>query len=278
MRVSGDHSRRARRAIACFAIAACGLLASPARAAERIAACAEAAVFAEADALGARDGVTIQLADGREVRLAGVIAANDLDGGGAEADQRATAALDALIAGRRIALHGRAGGDRYGRLLAQVIVEDGERWVQAALVAAGTLRVAPALGEPACAAALLAEERSARAARAGIWADDRFAVAMADSTEVLLAAAGRYAIVEGSVRRVGEAGSRLFLDFGRRYSEDFSVVIPRGAQPAFAAAGIDLKAIAGKRVRARGVLYNWGGPALEVRVPAALELIEADGR
>ena len=70
---------------------------------------------------------------------------------------------------------------------------------------------------------------------------------------------------------------RLFLDFGRRFNQDFSIVIPRGARAAFAAAGVDLKALAGKRVRARGVLYIWGGPALELRIPTALEIVGADG-
>jgi endonuclease YncB( thermonuclease family) len=265
------------RAFAPALIAAAAFAAPSARAADGV--CAEAgALFATAEAAGARDGITIRLADGREVRLAGVIAATDLDGD-ADAVRRATLALDQKIAGRRITLHGRAEDkDRYGRLLAQVGIEDeAESWVQAALVAAGVLRVAPAPGAPACAQALLARERAARAARAGLWALSRFAVESADSIAVLTAATGRYAIVEGTVRRIGESGGRLLLDFGTRYSEDFTVVIPRDARAAFAAAGIDLKALAGKRVRARGVLISWGGPAVEIRLPAALELVAKDG-
>ncbi len=60
--------------------AALGLAATAARA-DGLAACAEAgAPFATVTAKSARDGVTLQLADGRELRLAGVVAANDLDG------------------------------------------------------------------------------------------------------------------------------------------------------------------------------------------------------
>ena len=201
------------------------------RAADAIAACAEAgALFATAEAVGARDGMTIRLADGREVRLAGVIAANDLDGD-AEAVERATRALDQAIAGRQIRLHGRAESqDRYGRLVAQVAIEGGETsWVQAALVAAGMLRVAPVAGEPACAKALIVHERAARSAHAGLWALSRFAVQ--------------------------EAGSIAML----------------------AAAGLDLRTLVGNRVRARGILVSWGGPAVEVRLPVALELLDRDG-
>ncbi len=146
-------------------------------------------------------------------------------------------------------------------------------WLQAALVADGILRVAPEAGEPACSAALLPFEHKARVARAGLWAEARFALQNAQDLAALNAAAGRFAVVEGIVTRVGEAGGRLFLDFGRRYMEDFTLVVSREARPAFESAGVDLKALKGKKVRARGVLFPWGGPAIELRKPAALEVV-----
>jgi hypothetical protein len=66
-------------------------------------ACRNPALHRVAEALGARDGATIRLKDGNEVRLAGVIAP-DREGNG-EAAKRATAALDALVTGRRLSLH-----------------------------------------------------------------------------------------------------------------------------------------------------------------------------
>jgi endonuclease YncB( thermonuclease family) len=245
---------------------------------ESIAACAEAgAPFATVTAKVARDGATIQLNDGREVRLAGVVAANDLDGDDS-AVRAATAALARLVSGRTLALHGRSDTDRYGRLVAQVAVVDSEpNWLQALLITEGILRVAPEAGEPACSGALLALEQKARAARTGIWAEPRFALQKADDLATLNAASGRFAVVEGTVTRVGEVGGRLFLDFGRRYLEDFTLVVARDARPAFDKAGIDLKALKGKTVRARGVLYPWGGPAIELRKPAALEIVAGGG-
>jgi endonuclease YncB( thermonuclease family) len=122
---------------------------APARADSPLAACKEAGEpFATVEAAGARDGATIRLADGRELRIAGVIAANDLDGD-AEAVRRATAALDALVAGKRLALYGKPDSkDRYGRIVAQVALAEAPRWVAAELVAAGMLRVAIEAGEP----------------------------------------------------------------------------------------------------------------------------------
>ena len=146
--------------------------------------------------------------------------------------------------------------------------------MQGVLVANGMLRVGPETGEPACSEALIAEERTARAAKTGLWAEPRFAVESAERLSALNAAIGRFAVVEGRVTRVGATSGRTYIDFGRRYSEDFTIVIPREARAAFAAAGIDLATLRGKRIRGRGVLFSSGGPAIEVRKPASIEIVQ----
>lgn len=131
-------------AIAALTVAWASLVISqPARADELSSSCPEAgAVFQSVAADKALDGTTFLLADGREVRLAGVVAATSMDGDG-DASMRARAALDAVIAGKQVALHGRADShNRYGMLIAQVAVAEGKmRWVQAELAAEGTLRL-----------------------------------------------------------------------------------------------------------------------------------------
>jgi hypothetical protein len=267
-------------AIAALTVAWASLaISQPARADELSSSCPEAGVvFQSVAADKALDGTTFLLADGREVRLAGVVAATNMDGDG-DASMRARAALDAVIAGKQVALHGRADShNRYGMLIAQVAVAEGKmRWVQAELAAEGTLRVAPEADAASCAKALLGFERHARDGKNGIWAEPRFSVEQADHIEALTAATGRFALVEGTVRRVGETSSRTYLDFGRRYTEDFSIVIPRAARSAFAAAGVDLKALQGKQVRVRGVIFSSGGPAIEIRNPDSLEIFASNG-
>jgi micrococcal nuclease len=229
------------------------------------------------EATGARDGATLRLNDGREVRLAGVVAANDLDGDSSAAEQ-ATAALDCLVAGKRVLLYSLAGAnDRHGRILAQVALADDSGWVQGLLVGSGMLRVGPEAGEPACSEPLIAHERAARAAKAGLWTKRDFSVESADNIAALNAAIGRLAVVEGRVIRVGETPSRTYIDFGRRYREDFTIIIPRAARAEFRAAGIDFAALRGKRIRGRGVLFSSGGPAIEVRKPASIEIVQGSG-
>jgi endonuclease YncB( thermonuclease family) len=220
------------------------------------------------------DGATILLADGRSARLAGIVAPNALDGDD-EAVERSRAALDVAIAGRVFLIHGRKDEkDRHGRMIAHVVA--GQQWVQAELLRGGHVRAAFGNESAGCANALLRAEAEARKARRGLWAEARFAIAEARDLEPLRSMTGRFAIIEGTVEHVGEAGGRIYLDFGRRYTRDFTVVIPREAQAAFAQAGVDLRGLSGKAVRVRGVIYAWGGPAMELRVPAALELLAAD--
>jgi endonuclease YncB( thermonuclease family) len=228
--------------------------------------------FAIVQAVGARDAVTILLSDGREVRLAGVAVPALVH----EAAGPAKDALHALVAGRPVALHGAGNPDRYGRLTADVMVAAGDRaWVQDELVRLGMAYAAP--GSSACAPELIARERAARRQGAGLWGAGALSVMSAAASQPLPTNTGDFAVVEGRVVRVGEGNGRIFLDFGRRFDRDFSLVVPREAQASFAKAGLDLRALSGKRVRVRGVLFEQGGPAMELRSPAALEVIGADG-
>jgi endonuclease YncB( thermonuclease family) len=267
------------RAVSLLALAALANYAADVARADAWPACARTNITpASYEAAGARDGATLRLADGREVRLAGVIAANDLDGDQAAAT-RATAALDRLVAGKRILLYSLSdAADRHGRIRAQVALADEDgAWVQGLLVANGMLRVGPEAGEPACTEPLIVHERAARAAKAGLWTEPRFSVESAANLAALNAAIGRFAVVEGLVTRIGETPSRTYIDFGRRYTEDFTIIIPREARAEFRAAGIDLKALRGKRIRGRGVLFSSGGPAIEVRKAASIEIIQGSG-
>src|SRR5262245_48586665 len=114
------------------------------------------------------DGRTFVLTDGREVRLAGIEVPR-ADDGGAHAGA-AKAALEALLAGGEI-LFKRLGAetDRYGRVVAYVFGTGQERAAQQVMLARGHARMAARIGDAACAAELLAAERTARAARLGLW-------------------------------------------------------------------------------------------------------------
>ena len=108
--------------------------------------------------------------------------------------------------------------DRYSRVVAFVsTVRDGvERSVQGNLIAAGLAQVAARVGNRGCAGELLARENSARGAELGLWAGSYYDLLDADNPAAVLAARGRFALVEGRVVSVRESGATIYVNFGRR--------------------------------------------------------------
>jgi len=236
------------------------------------------------------DGRTFVLADGREVRLAG-IEVPPLPGGAGPApikvaatpaverapDQglAATAALRALIAGRAVSLrHSKFVTDRYGRILADAVAADTESpSAVKSLLSQGLARLAAHPGEPACVADLRTAERAARAAKLGLWGDPRYFPKAADDPAGVLAERGRFTLVEGKVVSVRESGGTIYMNFGRRWSEDFTVTILKRNERQFTAAGLALRSLAGRRVLVRGWIEQRGGPWIEATGPEQIEVI-----
>jgi endonuclease YncB( thermonuclease family) len=220
------------------------------------------------------DGRTFMLDDGREVRLAAVEVPPPESSPGAAAKE----ALDALVGGDDIVLR-RADveTDRYGRLVAYAYAErDGdELFAQGELIASGFARVGDHVGGRNCALELLKSENAARAAKLGLWADSHYDVLDAETPTDVLARRGRFALVEGKVVSVRESGATIYVNFGRRWSEDFTVTVLKRNERNFTAAGLDLKGLTGRRIRVRGFIEARGGtgqsPWIEADYPEQIE-------
>jgi endonuclease YncB( thermonuclease family) len=234
--------------------------------------------FATGIAGAVKDGRTFALEDGREVRLAGIevpaLASGQSEHNAAAA---ATAYLQSLVSGHAVVLKGPAPDrDRYGRLVAQVDVrrESGERWVQAEMAAAGHARITASGADRGCAAELMRRERAARAAKLGLWADPYYGLRRAEDPAAVSRERGRFTIVEGNVLSVRESGGTIYVNFGRRWSEDFTVTIAKRNERAFTAAGLEPKRLAGRRIRVRGWIEERGGPWVEASRPEQIEVVE----
>jgi endonuclease YncB( thermonuclease family) len=211
-----------------------------------------------------RDGRTLLLADGRELRLAAIeVTGNSRD------------ALQHLVDGHSVRLEqlGTA-PDRYGRLVAFVYADDTEQSVQEAMVAQGRARVSGRIGNKACADVLLDAEKAARKARRGLWADPNFAPLRPENVTRIGAARGQFALVDGKVLSVRESGATIYLNFGRRWTRDFTVTILKRHRREFAAAGIDPKQLEGRPIRVRGWVEQRNGPVIEADAPEQIELVE----
>jgi hypothetical protein len=180
--------------------------------------------------------------------------------GDAPDGKAATAALNALAGADQVILRGaEIASDRYGRVVAYAYtMRDGdELFVQGELVADGFARVGDRVGHD-CAGELLSREKAARQARLGLWADPYYDVLNVETPVDIPAQRGRFALVEGTVTSVRESGATIYVNFGRRRSEDITVTVPKRNERTFAAAGLDLKTLAGRRIRVRGWVEQRG--------------------
>jgi endonuclease YncB( thermonuclease family) len=213
------------------------------------------------------DGRTLRLQDGREIRLAGIEPVTT------ERSNRGAAALSAIVANRDVTLSGDDDTpDRYGRQPAFVYLASSDTPVQNLLLTQGEALVSGTVADKDCAAALLAAEAEARRAKRGIWADPA-AIKNAESPGDILAGIGRFAVVEGKVLSVRQAGATTYLNFGRNWTRDFAVTISRRMIGAFEAAGTSLKSLENRRIRVRGWVEARSGPRIEVLRVGQIELV-----
>jgi endonuclease YncB( thermonuclease family) len=225
----------------------------------------------EGRVMAVTDARSFRLEDGRDVRLAGIEPAFPAETEVAAERQRA---LTAILAGRDVRLGGEDDTpDRYGRQAAFVWLLPNGTLVQQELLTEGEAIVSADVNDKECAAALSAAEASAREAKRGIWADPAV-IKNTESPGDILAGIGRFTLVEGKVLSVRQAGATTYLNFGRNWTRDFAVTIPRRALANLAAAGLEPKALEYKRIRVRGVVEARTGPRIEVVRAGQIELLK----
>ena len=215
------------------------------------------------------DGDTLELSDGRRVRLLGI---NTPELGHDDRPSEPFAGpaktfLESLAPpGARLRLRLDAEThDRYGRLLAHVFLTDGAN-VQAELLTAGlamTLVVPPNEWNHRCYDRL---EDAARRESRGIWKLDRFRPVAAERLS------GRFRgfrIVRGRVQRVGEGRKNLWLNL----APTVAIRIPKDDLTYFDT--LPPRSLLRRRVEVRGYVERRRGELrITVRHPAAIEVID----
>ena len=224
--------------------------------------------------VGVDERLGIHLEDGRIVRLGGLDTPVPTRGS-PETATTAREFLSGLLVGREVELDLLASEtDRWGRTVADLKTSAGTAGsIAIALLAAGHARVRPEFEARACAPARLAAEDQARRARLGLWRDPAYAIVEASDAAGLRARDGQFIVIEGRVRRVGFARSRLYLDLVPYGGP--TVVVARKLAPALAREGRPVERLAGEVIRARGALDDRPRPRIEVDEPAMIETVGA---
>lgn len=226
------------------------------------------------------DGDTVVLNDGRKVRMIGTqapklpLGRDDIETWPLAPE--AQKVLSDLVLNKTVRLgFGGEEIDRHERVLAHVFVETeaGEVWTQLFMVGAGLARVYSFPDNRQCLEPLFAAEAKARADRLGIWGNPYYSVRAADRPGELLDRVGHYELVEGRVLLADRSGSRIFLNFGRFWKEDFTAVIEAPALRLFETAGLDPLVLEGALVRIRGWVDDRDGPRIEITHPEQIEVL-----
>jgi len=218
-------------------------------------------------------GDALVLEDGTQVRLAGIQAPQPAHGDRPAwplADE-AAAAVGRTVLGRTVTQWYPADRyDRWGRSLAHVVRDDG-LWLQGAMLMDGLARVYTQPRTAAGIMPMLDLERTARAARTGIWRERFYRIRNPAETWSDL---DSVQIVEGRVVDAAVVRGTAYLNFGPDWRRDFTFRAQPGVRRAFARAGVDLGDLTGLRVRGRGWVFPLNGPMVELTHPAALEVLE----
>ncbi|MEQ1715115.1 MAG: thermonuclease family protein, partial [Hyphomicrobium sp.] len=181
------------------------------------------------------DAETIGLDDASEVRLAGAMPPRARDSGAQAGawplETTALSALADLVLGKSVELaYGEQKSDRYGRRRAHVFVRTPSQarvWVQGELLTRGLARAYALPSDGACLAELVAHERVARDAKAGLWAVGLYRPKRADRTALLMSLRSSFQIATGKVVAVSRTKSAVYLNFGADWRSDFSVRIAK---------------------------------------------------
>lgn len=215
------------------------------------------------------DGKSFRLADGREIKLAGIEPAG-------ESKAERIAALAAVLKDKNVSLHwGDDAPDRYGRQTAFVILDSSDELVQALLLAEGAAVASAEIADRDCAAALSAAEAAARTAKKGTWAGTAV-IKNAESADDILTGIGRFVLVEGRVLSVRQAGAMTYLNFGRRWTQDFAATISRRNMPAVESTGVAVKSLENRRIRVRGWVEARPSPRIEVTRAGQIEVLSGN--
>tara|TARA_B100001989_G_scaffold251376_1_gene230459 strand:+ start:1203 stop:2150 length:948 start_codon:yes stop_codon:yes gene_type:complete len=223
------------------------------------------------------DPLTLQLRDGRILFLSG-LDFPDLDY--YEPGPLSVMALKILrdmLEGQKVLIYqakqdeGRI--NRMGHHVAHVVVYNKDLWVQGVLLRLGLARVRTTASNYDLAEHMYLYENQARAEKSGLWKVRAYDILSPDNAHLFT---GGFAIVEGTILKIGNRQGQLYLNFGHNWRKDFTVAIPREHKKTFIQAGLNPQNLGGQKIRVRGWLRSYNGPYIEIDHPECLEFIKEE--
>ncbi|WP_156453140.1 hypothetical protein [Polycladidibacter stylochi] len=175
------------------------------------------------------------------------------------------------LVGESIELRLRAGlpADRWGRKVITLCFEKGtcfSKW----LLTNGLAVVSPQELDTECIDRLLSYEKAGFAKISRTWRKTYIVSTEKNNLEELR---GKFIIAEGKVVTVGKRRKYTYLNFGKRWTEDFTGIIQVRSIAKKFGKSWPAEALIGKRVQIRGILQMNMGPEIKIFHPGQLEVL-----
>jgi micrococcal nuclease len=215
---------------------------------------------------------TLHLADGRYLRLAGILvpaAAQGFD----PSLSAMTYLRDAALGKKVEVKFAGTQRDRYGVYIGYVYVTgDSPALLQEGLAASGCALIIPQAGSQACTQKLLPAEAAARDGKRGLWGLAYFKVLPAADSRTIVNLVQTYQIVEGKVDHASESGGRITLHFSTNGKFGFTATIDPSAKKQFPGRE-NAESWAGVSLRIRGWIEKKRGPSISINLAEQIEFL-----
>ncbi len=225
------------------------------------------------------DGLTLLLKDGTIVRLSSLRIPDFHIWEQAVYSEQALGVLNKLLPEKtqvmlyqtRDAKRGRE--NRMQHQLVHLVIKDKDIWIQGALLARGLAQVQTTPKSTQMLSQMLNIEDKARSANIGLWSPESdFRTITIDNAEEFI---GDFVVLEGVVQKVASVRNDIYLNFGKDWKKDFTIMVPSGMRKEFSKQGINIMSLAKTPIRVRGNLREYNGPLIELDNSADLEIMKS---
>lgn len=229
-----------------------------------------------AEVISIIDPLTVQLNDGRLIRLSGLEYPDLTVHEAGEFSVTAIKILKDMLLEKAVNIYqtkkpDRGRLNRMGHHIAHLERVSDQVWIQGMMVKLGLARVRTTQRNPEMAEELYAFEDKAREAGLGVWENEAFEILNPEETPEHI---DSFQIVEGRIESAALKNNRIYLNFGKDWRSDFTVSIAPRDKRAFSRAGLDPLGWGGQHVRVRGWLESYNGAYMEINHPQAIQLLD----
>lgn len=162
--------------------------------------------------------------------------------------------------------------NRLNHQLAHVVTKKDKLWIQGLLLNHGLARVYTIPSNTDMLEQMYRVEQDARKNKRGLWNEKSEYLAL--TPEQANNHIGDFVIVEGTVKKTASIRNTIYLNFGKDWKTDFTIMLTPTLRKKFAHKGINVLSLAGQSVRVRGWLREYNGALIELKDSAHLQLLQ----